>query len=324
MLAAGSTRPRRRRRCRGPGHRGDLRAHAAVRRSAPDLSAVRGAAEMTGAAAAARHARGAGVHHLPRHHRRGRAAAAGEGLRADRRGPTSLSPSRRSGSTRATGLRHPQHAEGRRRAHPGLHRRRGAASTAALRPGGPGQVRARGGDGQAAGEHLPAREHRAGQRDGDVLPRAGHRPLGRDRCAATKPFGFRPFHPGPGVGGHCIPIDPNYLSYKVRDAGSRSGSSSWRRRSTAACPATWSTGRRAAEHAAKPLNGAECCCSASPTSRTRRPAGIAGRGHRPEAVLARRRTWPTTTRTWTPGLRPPGSPLRRVTDLDAESQRRTW
>jgi len=39
------------------------------------------------------------------------------------------------------------------------------------------------------------------------------------RCAATKPFGFQPFFPGPGVGGHCIPIDPNYLSYKVRTLG---------------------------------------------------------------------------------------------------------
>src|ERR1700691_6187724 len=39
------------------------------------------------------------------------------------------------------------------------------------------------------------------------------------RCAATKPFGFQPFYPGPGVGGHCIPIDPNYLSYKVRTLG---------------------------------------------------------------------------------------------------------
>ncbi|KRC65959.1 UDP-N-acetyl-D-glucosamine dehydrogenase [Aeromicrobium sp. Root236] len=36
------------------------------------------------------------------------------------------------------------------------------------------------------------------------------------RNAATKPFGFQAFFPGPGVGGHCIPIDPNYLSYKVR------------------------------------------------------------------------------------------------------------
>lgn len=36
------------------------------------------------------------------------------------------------------------------------------------------------------------------------------------RCASTKPFGFHPFYPGPGVGGHCIPIDPNYLSHRVR------------------------------------------------------------------------------------------------------------
>jgi UDP-N-acetyl-D-glucosamine dehydrogenase len=39
------------------------------------------------------------------------------------------------------------------------------------------------------------------------------------RCASTKPFGYQPFYPGPGVGGHCIPIDPNYLSYKVRTLG---------------------------------------------------------------------------------------------------------
>lgn len=35
--------------------------------------------------------------------------------------------------------------------------------------------------------------------------------------AATKPFGFMPFYPGPGLGGHCIPIDPFYLSYKARE-----------------------------------------------------------------------------------------------------------
>ena len=36
-------------------------------------------------------------------------------------------------------------------------------------------------------------------------------------AAATKPFGFMPFYPGPGVGGHCIPIDPYYLTYKARE-----------------------------------------------------------------------------------------------------------
>ena len=36
------------------------------------------------------------------------------------------------------------------------------------------------------------------------------------RAAATKPFGFTPFRPGPGVGGHCIPVDPQYLAWRVR------------------------------------------------------------------------------------------------------------
>jgi len=35
-------------------------------------------------------------------------------------------------------------------------------------------------------------------------------------AAATKPFGFMPFYPGPGLGGHCIPVDPHYLSWKLR------------------------------------------------------------------------------------------------------------
>lgn len=36
-------------------------------------------------------------------------------------------------------------------------------------------------------------------------------------AAATKPFGFMPFYPGPGLGGHCIPIDPFYLTWKSRE-----------------------------------------------------------------------------------------------------------
>ena len=50
------------------------------------------------------------------------------------------------------------------------------------------------------------------------------RPLGIDvwevvDAAETKPFGFMPFYPGPGLGGHCIPIDPFYLSWKARQSG---------------------------------------------------------------------------------------------------------
>ncbi|MDF1809950.1 MAG: nucleotide sugar dehydrogenase [Phycisphaerales bacterium] len=39
------------------------------------------------------------------------------------------------------------------------------------------------------------------------------------RAASTKPFGFTPFYPGPGLGGHCIPIDPYYLTWKAREHG---------------------------------------------------------------------------------------------------------
>ncbi len=39
------------------------------------------------------------------------------------------------------------------------------------------------------------------------------------RAAATKPFGFQPFYPGPGLGGHCIPIDPYYLAHRAKEIG---------------------------------------------------------------------------------------------------------
>jgi UDP-N-acetyl-D-glucosamine dehydrogenase len=39
------------------------------------------------------------------------------------------------------------------------------------------------------------------------------------RAAATKPFGFVPYFPGPGLGGHCIPVDPFYLTWKAREYG---------------------------------------------------------------------------------------------------------
>ena len=36
-------------------------------------------------------------------------------------------------------------------------------------------------------------------------------------AAATKPFGFMPFYPGPGMGGHCIPVDPFYLAWRAKE-----------------------------------------------------------------------------------------------------------
>ena len=39
------------------------------------------------------------------------------------------------------------------------------------------------------------------------------------QAASTKPFGFKAFYPGPGLGGHCIPIDPFYLTWKAREYG---------------------------------------------------------------------------------------------------------
>ena len=58
------------------------------------------------------------------------------------------------------------------------------------------------------------------------------------RAAATKPFGFVPYYPGPGLGGHCIPIDPFYLTWKAREYGMHTRFMSWPGRSMQACLAT--------------------------------------------------------------------------------------
>ncbi|MEV5600841.1 hypothetical protein AB0L33_05295 [Streptomyces sp. NPDC052299] len=47
----------------------------------------------------------------------------------------------------------------------------------------------------------------------------GLEPRGVIEAAATKPYGFMPFYPGPGVGGHCIPCDPNYLRRRLAQRG---------------------------------------------------------------------------------------------------------
>jgi len=51
-------------------------------------------------------------------------------------------------------------------------------------------------------------------------------------AAATKPYGFMPFYPGPGIGGHCIPLDPYYMSYRAKNSASSPASSRPPARST--------------------------------------------------------------------------------------------
>ena len=54
---------------------------------------------------------------------------------------------------------------------------------------------------------------------GTQIITASHDLTEENDAAATKPFGFTPYYPGPGVGGHCIPIDPFYLTFKAKEFG---------------------------------------------------------------------------------------------------------
>jgi UDP-N-acetyl-D-mannosaminuronate dehydrogenase len=87
------------------------------------------------------------------------------------------------------------------------------------------------------------------------------------RAAKTKPFGFMPFYPGPGLGGHCIPIDPFYLTWKARESAARRASSSSRARSTRRCRTTWWTSSPTrSTSAASPSRGPTSLSSDSRTS----------------------------------------------------------
>jgi len=77
----------------------------------------------------------------------------------------------------------------------------------------------RGRDDQAAGKYLSLCKHRSGQRVEAALPAHGLDIWEVIEAASTKPFGFHPFYPGPGLGGHCIPVDPFYLSWKAKGMG---------------------------------------------------------------------------------------------------------
>ncbi len=89
------------------------------------------------------------------------------------------------------------------------------------------------------------------------------------QAAATKPFGFQAFYPGPGLGGHCIPIDPYYLTWKAREVGMPPASSSWQARSTATCRSGSCSGRYwPSTNAASPSRTRRSWCWGCPTSRT--------------------------------------------------------
>ena len=75
-------------------------------------------------------------------------------------------------------------------------------------------------------------------------------------AARTKPFGFMAFYPGPGLGGHCIPIDPFYLSWKARQSGFESRFIELAGHINATCRATcWRERSRRSTAPAVPLRG---------------------------------------------------------------------
>ena len=77
-------------------------------------------------------------------------------------------------------------------------------------------------------------------------------------AAATKPFGFQAFHPGPGVGGHCIPVDPFYLTWKAKQFGFRTRFIELAGEVNESMPAyVVETARRALERAGQTLTGAK-------------------------------------------------------------------
>ena len=90
------------------------------------------------------------------------------------------------------------------------------------------------------------------------------------RAAATKPFGFVPYYPGPGLGGHCIPIDPFYLTWKAREYGVHTRFIELAgeiNRSDAGLGGRQGR-RRAQRSAARRSRAAASWCWASPTRRT--------------------------------------------------------
>ena len=86
-----------------------------------------------------------------------------------------------------------------------------------LYAGGAGVFDARGGDDEAAGKYYRCVNIALVNELKMLTLRMGVDIWEVIDAASTKPFGFHPFYPGPGLGGHCIPIDPFYLSWKAKE-----------------------------------------------------------------------------------------------------------
>ena len=108
-----------------------------------------------------------------------------------------------------------------------------------------GVVAARSRDGEAAGEHIPRGEYRASQRIGSDEPSARCRRLGGDRRCQHQAVRIHAVLPWAWAGGHCIPIDPYYLSWKARQSGFESRFIELPVTSTRACPGlSWNSWSR--------------------------------------------------------------------------------
>ncbi len=213
-----------------------------------------------------------------------------------------------------------EHPQGRRRPHPGLHRRRRRGSTARSATRWSRPSRPRGRDGQAAGEHLPARQHRAGQRDGRSSATSSASTCGT-RSAARPPSRSASSRStrAPASAGTASPSTRTTCPTRSARWVTRSASSSWPRRSTAGCRATSSTAPPSCSTGTPSRSTAPRCCCSGVTYKQdiadqRESPGPADR---PQAAAPAAPCSPTTTRTCRTG-RSTASRCAAAADLDAD------
>ena len=203
-------------------------------------------------------------------------------------------------------LRRAEHAQGRRRSDRRVHPPRRRLLRAVRRHGRAGQGRPRGRDVQAHREHLPPREHRPGQRDAALLPRARHRPLERHRLRRDQAVRLHGLPPRPGrrrslhPGRPVLPQPSGQGAARLLVPHGRTGRGDQHGRSPLRRHPAQGTAQRS--RVARSRDRASCS-SESPTSRISRTAARA-RPTRSRSGCSRGvPTWPTTTPTSRPGTR---------------------